>query len=231
MNARATRLVLGLAVGAAVVLGGIWGLSKGLEDRERRYQGKVLSYWIAELNSGDASRSNQAANLLTNQIMAQLTDQMFHDTNDSHFKMSLVDAMNQLPGVFITCIPSEGRRADAASQLGEIGPAASGAVPALIQAVKSNEEPTRGLAMVALGKIHSDASTVIPLLIERLNDPQDESRDAAASGLAYFGAQAKAAVPILTNLVNVPRDKDLLKAARAALPMIDPQAAAAMGLK
>ena len=61
-------------------------------------------------------------------------------------------------------------RANAAEALGEIGPEAKAAVPALIEASKHEEAGVRANATYALGRIGSDAKAAVPALIEKLKD-------------------------------------------------------------
>lgn len=154
-------------------------------------------------------------------IIPELTDAMFHDTNDSKLRIFLIDALNQLPGAQIYFMDADGRRIDAAQTIGELGPAAKSAIPALLQALKGNDTAVRGAAIAALGEIHGEPETIIPLLITYLDN--DNLNDEAAKALGNYGALAKAAVPKILPMLHAP-DKDARAASAEALMKIDPEA-------
>jgi HEAT repeat protein len=146
---------------------------------------------------------------------------MFHDTNDSSVRLFLVQALNQLPSVQIYFAEAGVRRGEAAYNIGELGPSAKSAVPALLQALKGRDVMVRAPAIEALGKIHSDPDVMIPLFMKYLED--EDLRAEAALALANYGSLAKAAVPKIIPLLHAP-DKEAQSAARQALKKIDPEA-------
>lgn len=144
----------------------------------------------------------------------------------------------------------------AAAALGDFGPAAAAALPALLPyfddaAAGPNAIQAAGkigqadpAAVVALRRIVSDAQSptrglaaktladlgaaeAIPDLIGVLGDPRKYERILAANALGAFGAEAEAAVGPLTGLLQAP-DGDLRRAATEALGRIGPPAAAAV---
>ncbi|WP_298868330.1 HEAT repeat domain-containing protein [uncultured Gimesia sp.] len=62
----------------------------------------------------------------------------------------------------------EGKKELAAHELGEIGPLAKSAVPALIKAIKSDSVGLRSEAIIALGEIGPDAAAAVPELAKIL---------------------------------------------------------------
>ena len=85
--------------------------------------------------------------------------------------------------------------------LGEIGPAAASAIPALTNSIKHDEDPyVQGYATEALGKIGGPAA--IPVLIAALTSDNDNVRFHAIEALEVFGHAAKAAVPALVQAVK-----------------------------
>jgi HEAT repeat protein len=209
------RIALGVVAGMGLLAGVVWLLTR---------TGKPIEGWQEQLNGHDSRASNEAFTVANERIIPQLTDVMLHDTNDSRLRLSLIDTLNGLPGVQIYFRAAGIRRSEAAQSLGELGPAARSAVPALVQAVKGTDEMVHGAAIKALGKIHSDPDTLIPLLIGYLDDK--DLNDEAALALANYGSLAKAAVPKIVPLLQAP-DKDARKAATEALKKIDPAAYAA----
>jgi hypothetical protein len=191
------------------------------------YAGNTILYWREELYSRDAGTSNAALATVNSQIIPQLRNTMFHDTQDSGLRMSLINVLNGLPGVQIYYMQARERRAFAIRNLGDFGPAARAAVPDVIRALENKEPEIKVAAVSTLGKLQSDPDKVIPILIRYLDD---EHCDAVAAGaLAEFGGLAKSAVPKLLPLLNAKDDDDQV-AARDALLKIDPEAAAKAGV-
>jgi hypothetical protein len=225
----AKRLVLGVCLGLAVAAGGILVLSKAVGASERVFQGKSAAQWRKELSSGDAAASHPADIVLKTAIIPELTDAALHDTNDSSLKLSMVAALNDLPGVRVSYPAAVVRRGDAVRELGKFGPAAEPAIPILIQILKGHDdEGVRGAAAAALGEIHSDPDLCIPVLIASLEDSDVDEE--AAEALGKFGALAEAAVPKLLFL-SIHGDKETRHTSTLALPFIDPEAAAKAGRK
>ncbi len=205
-----------------MLVGVVWLLALTLGNTPRDfYAGKPIQYWREQLDGRDVGASNEAFVVVNRRVIPQLIDTMFHETNDSNLRISLIETLNQLPGVYIYFTPAGGRRADAAQNIGGLGPAAKSSVPALIQVLKGKDAPVCEAAIQALGKIHSDPEVVIPLLIGYLDD--DSVNDEAALALANYGSLAKAAVPKIVPLLHA-LDKDARVAAEKALKRIDPEA-------
>lgn len=226
MIPRLKRIVVAVIIGMAICAGGIWLLAKIIEDRPSLFRGRPLNYWIAQAESHDAVASNQAREFLTAEVVPLLIDKMLHDYADSRLKAALVEQLDGLPLISVNYSPAPGRRALAASELGELGPLAKAAIPSLIQVLKSQDHGARIPAANALGEIHSDPDLVIPALIGCLDDKLDDLPEAAAAALAKFGAQSKAAVPKLVKMLSDKED-DVRAAAAEALKKIDPDAAKA----
>lgn len=215
------RILLGVLAGVLVLLGACWVLILTLGNKPRYlFQGKPLEYWRAQLDSHDPTVSNRAFAVVSSRVIPQLTDAMFHDTNDSSFRRSLIDTLNQLPGVQIYYLDAAARRMDAAEAIGELGPGAKSAIPALLQALKGPDPFVQGPAIEALGEIHAEPDTMIPLMMGYLDN--DKLNAEAAKALASYGALAKAAVPKILPLLHAP-DKDARAAATQALQKIAPE--------
>jgi HEAT repeat protein len=115
----------------------------------------------------------------------------------------------------------------AALALGQLGPAARAAVPALGRALLHQYVYVRANAAEALGRI--GGSEVVPLLVFAMRDPDAMVRYDAAESLGKLGAEAAPAVP---DLIKILRGNDahifpVRLAAAAALGAIGPAAAGA----
>jgi HEAT repeat protein len=223
-KSRRRTLVIASLIGLGICAGGLVVLVRALEPSVSYCEGQPVAYWLGQVNSPEVGVSNRACGVLNRAILPKLIDTMFHDTNDSQFKIALINHLNDLPGVDIHFEAASRRRVEAAQMLGTFGPPAKAAIPDLVKAIRGNDAPLRIHAAVALGQIHSEPETVIPLLIGLLDDPQDGEPEAAMQALGDFGSLAKAAVPRLVPLLKS-REKDTRHAASAALRQIDPEAA------
>ncbi len=112
------------------------------------------------------------------------------------------------------------RRGSAATALGDFGPAAVAAIPALTAFLKeaaASEAPTRdGVAAArALGRIAPStpaASDVVAALTDALRSKTGLTREAAIQALAPFGSKAASAIPLIREL----KEKDPETSVRAA---------------
>src|SRR5262245_51382151 len=151
-----TRVAIGIVVGLFLLVGVGWLLTHSLGDTvPSLYAGKPISYWQQQLNGHDTGASNEAFAVVKSQVIPQLIDHMFHDTNDSRVRIFLVETLNSLPRVQIYFTQADGRRAYAALSIGEFGPSAQSAIPALLQALKGQDTVVHGAVIEALGKIHT----------------------------------------------------------------------------
>jgi HEAT repeat protein len=182
-----------------------------------------LGDWNTEVHSTDVTTSNQANAVLNTEIIPWLAGKMLHDTNDSSLRVALVDMVNNL-NLFETPVvynAASVRREMAAGELGGFGPQARPAIPALMQALQSNDLAVHESAIQSLGAIHGEPEIVIPLLIKYLDD--DQLNDEAATALGNFGSLARPAVPKIIPLLHA-ADDDAQAAAAEALKKIDPAA-------
>jgi HEAT repeat protein len=82
-----------------------------------------------------------------------------------------------------------------AAALGELGPEAKIAVPALIGALKNEDARVRQAAAEALGKIGPDAHKAVPSLHQALKDTDSAVSAAAAAALKKIDPQVSANEP------------------------------------
>ena len=230
MMTRLIRILIGVVVGLGLLGVLILVLIHSLGDREPLYHGKTLGYLFQQMNSSNPAVSNEVRVILETDAIPGLIAVMFNDTNDSTIRLTLVEKLNELPGVNITADSAPVRRALAAGTLGQLGPRAEAAVPSLVKVVKGRDAAPREPATRALGQIHCQPDQIIPLLITCLDDSNDGVQEAAAEALGDFGPLAKEAVPKLIPWLNA-QDKDKRHAAVVALPKIDSAAALQAGIK
>jgi HEAT repeat protein len=228
---RTLRMSAGVLAGLGLLAVGTWILSRSIGTHETRFQGKPVRYWSDQLANHDAVASNEAAAVVYSKIVPHLTNQMFTDTNDSKFRQSVIDELNTLPGIQIDSLDAVARRAQAVTDLGSLGPSAKSAAPALLEALKGTDDAMCAAAATALAKIQVDAATAVPALIGCLIDRKGHGRPDVVDALGEYGPPAKAAVPMLVTLLKDRSSKDLIKAVPHALRRIDPEAAAAAGVR
>jgi HEAT repeat protein len=88
------------------------------------------------------------------------------------------------------------------------GTNASAAVPALLHALETTNQPNNWLfkahACEALGSIHSQPDRCVPALVPLLESPQLEVRQAALRALKQFGTAAQAARTAVAGCLNDP---------------------------
>ena len=120
-----------------------------------------------------------------------------------------------------------------------IGPAATAALPEMIECLKDPDESTRAEAVLSVGEIHQEPDRVVPILMGFLNEYEaDQTHWSKHWNACYramqsrgdFGAQAKPAIPILIRLLNDQRPFIRAEATNS-LKSIDPDAAANAGPK
>ncbi len=108
---------------------------------EPRYHGRPLKYWVIKLKQG--SRKEQAEAREALQAMGKAAvPYLVHtvEKTDSPLKLKILTTYGgRFPYLYwVLRRTSDQERAYAASALGEIGPSASNAIPALVQLNKTN---------------------------------------------------------------------------------------------
>jgi hypothetical protein len=214
-------------LGLAGLAAGVFVLTKVVATPVEEFQGKSVGQWREDLSHGGSVASNSANIVLNTAIIPRLSALAQDSTHDSVFKLSVVSALNALPGVRVRFLNAPDRRGEAVKELGKFGPAARQAVPDLIRILNSHDDATQGAAVEALGEIHSDPEVSIPALITCLDN--SDLDDQAADALGKFGPLAKAAVPKMLPLI-LHGDKVARRSAILALPKIDPETAAKAGI-
>jgi HEAT repeat protein len=90
----------------------------------------------------------------------------------------------------------------AAEALGDIGPAAKEALPALLPLLRYNGGQTRIFAVEAISKIGGGAMELLPPLLQACSDADCRVRQAAVQAIGKIGPNACAAAPTLIRLLD-----------------------------
>ena len=117
----------------------------------------------------------------------------------------------------------------AVQALGEFGPVAKEAVPALVERLHEDRFHERKSIAFALAHIGPEAKEAVPALIDVLRNDNGDTRAAAAYALERIGPAAAPAVPALCQLLRT-GDADDKRCAIGALGEIGPAAADGVAL-
>jgi HEAT repeat protein len=104
--------------------------------------------------------------------------------------------------------------------LKEFGPAASEAIPSVLE--KATASKVRLAALDCLGSMGADRQEVQDLLLKTLGDPQSGIRAAAARVLSSMGTHATPALPTLKELLESDPDKEVRISAACAVLHLEP---------
>ena len=199
-----------------------------LGSHEPHYQGKGLTAWLKDLNTGPiiqgdfTGKTHDAAadafrHMGTNalpQLLAGLR------AKDSRFKTAWMKAFRNQPVFRDFFHPADECRGDAAQAFKELGAIAKPAIPELTRLLN---DPDLSLeSAFCLAFIGSDG---IPPLIKALTSSHAQVRSCAAFALGCKPDIARPAVPELLKLLNDP-DAYVRLRASGALMSIAPEAAA-----
>jgi len=140
----------------------------------------------------------------------------------SEYKEEAAESLPVLVALLSDQSKSTEARWNAARTIGRIGPAADGAVPALIAALDDPEWTIREHSAEAFGDIGPNAAPeAIPGLLRMLNDPVARVRRDAVRSLGQIGKAALESVPDIKKLLSDPEEL-VQKAALTALGKIAP---------
>jgi len=209
MNGQQRLIKLAGWTSLAVALAGVLVLRL----REPLYQGKPVSAWIEELgdNSYAAARALQE---IGPGAISPLTRAL--ERKPSGWLNACAAVLSHSPrflrpklAAYYAAITRRGSqiprlRIAAAQVLGDFGPVAGKATPALVEALSDANATLRLNAAFALGKIGAKPELAVPALAGRLDDPTEGVRMYAAIALKKFGTQAATAVPALIAMLKDP---------------------------
>ncbi len=187
-------------VAAMFFVGGL--LFYVLRTDEPSYQGKSLSQWVRGLEYGNVNPTEEqrvALRAMGEPAVTRLIGML--QSRDSALKRRFITYAQQHANIynrFIAprrVIPEEIYHVQAAAALGEIGPAAQAAIPALTTAATTDKQYlVVARAQAALIKIRQEP--IAPLLV-LLEDTRSTNWRRAALTVKYLGTNGEAAVPLL----------------------------------
>ena len=121
----------------------------------------------------------------------------------AHVLSSIAEFGGDAVGPFTKALENEKGCYWACLVLGEIGPDAAPAVPALVKLARSDKRPeVRREAILALAGIGPKAAPAVPMLIEALGEKEGLNTGAAAFALGAIGPEAKPAEAKLKQLAD-----------------------------
>lgn len=220
------RRLLSLAFICTTVFALAWWL---LHDPGPWYHGKSLRYWTSQLGEWDLQERAAAREAL--QAIGQPAVPPLLKTLEKHespFKLKVLSYAPRFP--FLNRLFSkslDGQRAEAAAALGEIGPPASNAIPALIAAGKVNDT-VQPHAMAALMKIRGEPvdsliNTLQPDIANEHAFSRTEAWRKTVSIIGKFGPDAHALVPELCRTLAGAQEPIIASASAQALGRIHAQ--------
>ena len=186
------------------------------QPREPEFDGKRLSVWLESFDYESEELVNVAIPALrqmgTNAV-GPLTRLL--KAKDSCLKEKFVLLLQKQSLVTFHFTPAHVLRARAILACEKLGPAADGAVPALIDLLAEDNQRTSAAVIVALTEIGSE--DVVERLVQTLGSGgTSASRISAARALGALGQKAELAVPALLRAAEG-NDQELRREARKAL--------------
>lgn len=205
-----------------LIVAGVGGVTwLVMRQREPVYEGKPLSYWLGAYHpnvtnnppnywleayypSADQLKRRKADEAITRMgTNAIPTLLRILRAGDSDFKIKLSEWAQKQHFIKIKRILASDLNNDGAAGFGILGPAASNAVPALIEIYEQNiSEASQSSTLAALGGIGPAAEKATPLLVQATNHPSMTVRANAAWALGQIHPEAGVAVPVLIQFLH-----------------------------
>jgi HEAT repeat protein len=208
--AKKLGILLGLLllVGLAVLFDPTRVLIGGLRF-ERFYDARPTSYWEQGLLNKAPGRSTNTAKQLADGGEAAVP-----------VLMDILRRNRDGGG------PAVELRLSAAQILGQIGPRADAAVPALLETLHDADPQVRATAALSLGRIGTRIDEVVPALAKMLARPGD--RISALKGIFQLRGKAKDAIPAIVEVMRKDADGEARWHAAEALAKMGPAAQPAL---
>jgi HEAT repeat protein len=191
---------------------------------------------IARLKDKDAFVRVAAARALASlppapEITAPIWEKALQDADETtvtHALDALASLGAQAVPRLVDALRHEKTRGQIAYILGQIGPDAAAATPALAALLAVKNERVAHEAALALAKIGPGAKAAVPLLVKVLAEADAANGPAVAYALGKIGPAAAEAQPVLSDLLKSP-NRHLALASAWAVVQICPGSAAAAG--
>jgi HEAT repeat protein len=187
----------------------IWALARVNPDNKELYR-MAAARFVQSLKDADPLVRSTAAQALASlppapEITLPLLEAGLRDADETTLRHAL-DALAAIgpsaTPVLINALKHENLRGHAAYILGQIGPDAAAATPALAKLLTDKNERVAQEAAVALANIGPGAKDAVPALIEVLRQPDSPHVHAAAYALGRIGPDAAAAKETLVELLD-----------------------------
>ena len=170
---------------------------------------------------GDINQADEIGNDAVQSIIPILTETL--DDGDSSVRIAAAKALGDFGPLADVAIPALSRslRGDddnmTQTVINSLLKIGDQATPTLKEQLNSDDTITRLYAADAVWRITEDSSEILPTLVAVLSDGDVEDRELAALGLTYLGRQALPAVPAIQKLVNNRDNQRYVTMARLAL--------------
>jgi HEAT repeat protein len=168
-------------------------LREALKDKEHGVRREV---------AGVLEKFGPAAAAAVPDLLAILADEKDGSMNAARALAQIAPRDAAVLATLIKALDRADVRDDVVMALGEIGPEARGAIPALLKVLPDSEKFTRWSILLAFRAMGEDAKEAIPDIVRSLSDPAGDVRGAAAATLGRMHDHAAAAVPDLLKLVS-----------------------------
>ena len=187
----------------------LWALARvHPEDKELRRE--ATEQLIARLKEKDSLVRVAAAHALVAlppapEITMPIWEKAFQDADETTIRHALGAFVTLgAPAVprLVNALKYEQVRGHVIYALGEIGPAAAPATPALAKLINDQDDRIAHEAVIALAKIGPGAEDAVPELVKVLAASDESGIPAAAYALGRIGPHAVAAVPALRGLLK-----------------------------
>jgi len=186
------------------------------------YQAQSVRARITDLNSTNPTKRVDALNRLIqmNQAAVPYLVAALEEQNSPLFKTYYKFRPSaRLPNWFASALPPTQARDtilwNATFIIGQIGPNARTAVPALLKLLQDNDAGLRKTTIAALGLIGPDARAAVPALARMFQESDDMTRLSIVSALIRIGDPDREAAGTLSKLAHELRGKRHVPAAMA----------------
>ena len=170
---------------------------------------------------GNINQADEIGDETLRSMIPILTETLSDD--DSSVRIAAAEALGDFGPLADVAIPALSRSLSGAddnltqSIIASLLKIGDQATPALKEQLNSEDTLTRLYAADAVWRITEDSSEILPTLVAVLSDGDVKNRELAALGLTYLGRQALPAVPEVQRLVNNRDNQRYLTMARLAL--------------